>query len=49
LLVDRALRPIGLARLVVDGLLYCSMAFALQIVRLSELRRALRLLRLPGP
>lgn len=48
LLFDRALRPIGPARLVVDGLLYCLMALALRTVRVAELRRSLRLLRLPG-
>jgi hypothetical protein len=45
LLVDRALRPIGPARLIVDGLLYAALAFALRVVRLSQIREAFRLLR----
>ena len=40
LLVDRALRPIGPARWLVDGLIYLLMAFAIRIVRVSELRDA---------
>ena len=47
LLADRALRPLGPSRLVVDAALYGGMSLALRTVRLAELRAALRTLRVP--
>ena len=47
LLADRALAPIGPARLVVDALLYCAISLALRSVRVAELRAVVRLLRTP--
>ena len=47
LLADRALRPLGPSRLVVDVLLYGGMSLALRTVRVAELRGALRMLRVP--
>lgn len=46
LLIDRAMAGLGPARLVVDGLLYGALVFALRMVRVSDIRRALSLLRL---
>jgi O-antigen/teichoic acid export membrane protein len=48
LLVDRALRRIGLTRLVVDAVLYGAMVAALGTVRVSELRQVWQILRAPG-
>lgn len=45
LLLDRALRRIGAARLVIDALLYCALMFTLRIVRVADLQRALGLLK----
>jgi O-antigen/teichoic acid export membrane protein len=45
LLIDRALRPIGPGRLVVDAALYVVLAFAIGVVRMGEVRAAIALLR----
>lgn len=45
LLLDRALRPIGPTRLVIDALLYGSLIFALRIVGVADLQRAVRVVR----
>jgi O-antigen/teichoic acid export membrane protein len=46
LVVDRQLRFLGAARLLVDGGLYVVLAFAIRVVRVQDIRQLIKLLRL---
>lgn len=48
IVADRFLRPIGVARLAVDVVVYVGLAFAMGLVRIAELRRVVVLLRSRG-
>jgi O-antigen/teichoic acid export membrane protein len=45
LAVDRALRPLGAGRLAIDAALYAVLALALNVVRVQDVKRVVRLLR----
>ncbi|HLK35107.1 MAG TPA: hypothetical protein VKU41_00055 [Polyangiaceae bacterium] len=48
LVLDRRLHPLGPSRLVIDAVFYVTLAFALRVVRISDIQHVFRLLRHRG-